>query len=158
MKRSWLRWPSEQSCLLSSGPLYPASLWSGLADDVVSCCGYGYDCYPMMGCPAYFQISNWETKDMGGRYSTDLRLIFVRFFSFIRPAHSGAHTSKKIQKILPQKSIFFCVSFLYFCCPIAIGLRTHSLILCSTARGSELRQPHAMPLSETRYKLVPLAC
>ena len=33
---------------LCSGPLYPASLWSGLADGVVSC----NDCYPVMGCPA----------------------------------------------------------------------------------------------------------
>ena len=35
-------------------PLYPASLWSGLADGVISC----YDCYPIMGCPASF--SNFE--------------------------------------------------------------------------------------------------
>ena len=34
MKRSQLRWPSEQAWL-STGPLYPASLRSGLADGVV---------------------------------------------------------------------------------------------------------------------------
>ena len=56
---------------LSSSPLYPASLWSGLADDIIS--WYGYDCYPMMRCPASF--SNF-------RYSTDLRLIFVYFFAY----------------------------------------------------------------------------
>ena len=63
---------------MSSGPLYPASLWSGLADGVVSC--YGYDCYPMMKLP----ISKFQTGGLliingglDGGYSTDLRLIFV---------------------------------------------------------------------------------
>ena len=36
--------------------LYPVSLWSGLADGIVSC--YGYDRYPVMGCPASF--SNFQ--------------------------------------------------------------------------------------------------
>ena len=65
--------------------LYTASLWSGLADGVVSC------------APPHFQISNWGARDLDGQYSTDLRLIFV-FFSFIRPALRGAHTKKKILK------------------------------------------------------------
>ena len=51
---------------------------------------------------------------MDGRYSTNLRRIFVIFSPFIRPADSEAHTKQKIQKELPRKSTMFCVSFLYF--------------------------------------------
>ena len=36
--------------------LYPTSLWSCLADGVLSC----YDCYPMIGCPASF--SNFKLE------------------------------------------------------------------------------------------------
>ena len=52
---------------------------------------------------------------------TSVSLLYF-FFSFIRPAHSGALTKKKIQKLLARKLTIFCVSFLYFCDPIAVGL------------------------------------
>ena len=71
--------------MLSTGTLYPASLWSGLADGVVSC----YDYYPMMRCLASFfkfQTGGLET------WMTRIPRTSVSFFflSFIRPALIGA--------------------------------------------------------------------
>ena len=61
-----------------------------------------------------------------GQYSPDLRLVFIYIFSFIRPAHSGAHTTKKYRNnCRGNEQIFVFNFFLYFCgpIPVAVGLR-----------------------------------
>ena len=55
--------------------------------------------------PPHFRISDWGAR-LYGQYSTDLRLIFVNLFSFIRPAYlySGARTKKGNTEIIAAEN------------------------------------------------------
>ena len=100
--RSRLRCPPEHACL-SSGPLYPASMWSGLVDGVVGC--YVYDCYLMMGClPSIFRISNWGL----GTWMASIPRTSVSFLYFspcVRPAHIDSIAGRPGSSEVPRNPL-----------------------------------------------------
>ena len=120
-KRSRLRWPAEQACL-SSGPLFPASLWSGLADRIVII--VAMIATRWWGDPPLFQISNWGARGLDGqsiipRTSVSFFLFFFRLFALLIAGR--ILYKRKIQKYLPWKLTNVSVSFLYFCGPVQVA-------------------------------------
>ena len=82
--------------------VYPASIWSGLADGVVSFYDGVVSCYDCYVIPDD-GVSHLIFKNQTGGLETwmaDIPRTSVSFFflSFIRPAHSGAHTKMKIHR------------------------------------------------------------